>query len=149
MKRFHAFIMLLALGSTAFIGCHPGRSVTKSILGGRTGVGGTVVKTVGTVVGLILLSKLIKSVMKTVLGSKSFANLSQNENFKNNFNENTNLNSFVQNDFLKTALQIVVAQHYQIPLTTVANNYAGLNTVGDLSTFIGENASAEVLTGIK
>ena len=141
--------MLLALGSATFMGCHPGRSVTKSILGGGTGVGGTVVKTVGTVVGLILLSKLIKSVLKTVTGAKAFENLSQNENFKNNFNEDTKLNSFVQNDFLKTALQVVVAQHYQIPLTTVVNNYAGLNTVGDLSTFIGKNASAKVLTEIK
>ena len=83
------------------------------------------------------------------MGSKAFENLSQNENFKNNFNEDTKLNSFVQNDFLKTALQVLVAEHYQIPLTTVVNNYAGLNTVGDLSTFIGKNASAEVLTGIK
>jgi len=149
MKKIHTFIMLVTLGSATFMGCHPGRSVTKSILGGGTGVGGTVVKTVGTVVGLILLSKLIKSVMKTVLGSKSFENLSQNENFKNNFNEDTKLNSFVQNDFLKTALQVLVAEHYQIPLTTVVNNYAGLNTVGDLSTFIGKNASAKVLTGIK
>jgi hypothetical protein len=149
MKRFHAFIMLLALGSATIIGCHPGRSVTKSILGGGTGVGGTVVKTVGTVVGLILLSKLIKSVMKTVVGSRAFESLSQNENFTNNFNEETKINSFAKNDLLKTALQVLVAEHYQIPLTTVTNNFAGLNTVGDLSTFVGENASAKVLTEIK
>jgi hypothetical protein len=149
MKRFHAFILLVALGSATFTGCMPGRNATKGILGGGTGVGGTVVKTVGTVVGVILLSKLIKSVLKTVVGSKAFENLSQDENFKNNFNEDTKLNSFVQNDYLKTALQILVAQHYQIPLTTVVNNYAGLNTVGDLSTFVGKNASAQVLTEIK
>lgn len=149
MKKFQTLIMLVALGSATFMGCNPGRSVTKSILGGGTGVGGTVVKTVGTVVGLILLSKLIKSVLKTVVGTKAFENLSQNENFTNNFNEDTKLNSFAKNDFLKTALQVVVAQHYQIPLTTVVNNYADLNTVGDLSTFVGKNASAQVLTGIK
>jgi hypothetical protein len=149
MKRFHTFAMLLALGCATFTGCMPGRNVTKGILGGGTGVGGTVVKTVGTVVGLILLSKLIKSVMKTVMGSTRFESLSQNENFKNNFNEDTKLNSFVQNDYLKTALQVLVAQHYQIPLTTVVNNYSSLNTVGDLSTFIGKNASAKVLTEIK
>ena len=141
--------MLLALGSATFTGCMPGRNVTKSILGGGTGVGGTVVKTVGTVVGLILLSKLIKSVMKTVTGTKAFEGLADNESFKNNFNENTKLNSFAQNDFLKTALQLVVAQHYQIPLTTVTNNYGSLNTVGDLSTFIGQNGSAKVLNEIK
>lgn len=141
--------MLLALGSASFIGCNSGKNATKSVFGGGTSVGGTVVKTVGTVVGLILLSKIIKSVMKTVLGSSSFESLSQNENFKNNFNEDTKLNSFVQNDFLKTALQVLVAQHYQIPLTTVVNNFSGLNTVGDLSTFIGKNASARVLTEIK
>ena len=149
MKRVHAFIMLLALGSATFTGCMPGRNATKGILGGGTGVGGTVVKTVGTVVGLILLSKLIKSVLKTVTGAKAFESFAQNETFKNNFNEDTKLNSFAQNDLLKTALQAVVARHYQIPLTTVVNNYAGLNTVGDLSTFIGENASAEVLKEIK
>ena len=144
MKRFHAFILLVALGSATFTGCMPGRNVTKG-----TGVGGTVVKTVATVVGVILLSKLIKSVLKTVVGGKAFENLSQNEDFKNNFNEDTKLSSFAQNDYLKTALQILVAQHYQIPLTTVVNNYAGLQTVGDLSTFVGKNASAEVLKEIK
>lgn len=148
MKRFHAFIMLLALGSATFTGCMPGRNATKGILGG-SGVGGTVVKTVGTVVGLILLSKLVKSVLKTVTGSKSFESLSQNDNFKNSFNEDTKLSSFAKNDFLKTALQVLVAGHYEIPLTTVVNNYTSLNTVGDLSTFIGENASAKVLTDIK
>src|SRR3978361_2328302 len=117
MKRFHAFIMLLALGSSTFIGCHPGRSVTKGILGGGTGVGGTVVKTVATVVGLILLSKLIKSVLKTVTGGKAFESFAQNETFKNNFNEDTKLNSFAQNDFMKTALQALLSQHYQIPFT--------------------------------
>ncbi|HUS00190.1 MAG TPA: hypothetical protein VMY77_00600 [Chitinophagaceae bacterium] len=149
MKRFHAFIMLLALTSATFVGCHPGRNVTKGVLGGGTGVGGTVVKTVATVVGLILLSKLIKSVMTTVTGGKAFENLAQDENFKNKFNEDTKLNSFAKNDVLKAALQVLVSQHYQIPLTTVVNNYAGLNTVGDLATFVGQNGSAKVLTGIK
>ncbi|MEO5782954.1 MAG: hypothetical protein ABIQ07_06775 [Ginsengibacter sp.] len=149
MKRFHTFIMLLALGSTTFVGCHPGRSVTKSILGGGSGVGGTVVKTVGTVVGLILLSKLIKSVLKTVTGGKAFESFAQNENFKTNFNEDTKLNSFAKNDFMKTALQVLVAEHYQIPINTVANNYTSLNTVGDLATFIGQNGSAQALTPLK
>src|SRR6478735_3763062 len=126
MKRFHAFILLATLGTATFTGCMPGRNTTKGVLGGGTGLGGTVVKTVATVVGVIVLSKLIKSVLKTVVGSKAFENLSQDENFKNNFNENTKLSSFAQNDYLKTALQILVAQHYQIPLTTVVNNYAGL-----------------------
>lgn len=149
MKRFHAFIMLATLGCATFTGCMPGKSATKTILGGGTGVGGTVVKTVGTVVGLILLSKLLKSVMKTVLGGAAFENLAVNENFKNSFNENTRLNSFVKNDFTKTALQALVAQHYQIPYATVANSFASLNTAGDLATFVGQNASAQVLTEIK
>lgn len=149
MKRFHTFIMLLSLGSTTFMGCNPGRNVTKGVFGGGAGVGGTVVKTVATVVGLILLSKLIKSVMKTVIGSKGFESFSQNENFTKNFNEDTKLNSFAQNDFMKRALQVLVADHYQIPITTVANNYTSLNTVGDLATFIGENGSAKALTELK
>ena len=149
MKRFHTLIMLLALGSTTFVSCNPGKNVTKSILGGGSGVGGTVVKTVATVVGLILLSKLIKSVMKTVVGSKSFEGFAQNQNFTTNFNEDTKLNSFAKNDFMKTALQVLVAEHYQIPVTTVANNYTRLNTVGDLATFIGQNGSARALTPLK
>ena len=59
MKRFHTLIMLLALGSATFVSCNTGKNATKSILGGGSGVGGTVVKTVATVVGLILLSKQI------------------------------------------------------------------------------------------
>ena len=50
---------------------------------------------------------------------------------------------------MKTALQVLVAEHYQIPLATVANNYTMLNTVGDLATFIGKNASAKALVQIK
>jgi hypothetical protein len=148
MKKIKAFIMLLALGSATFMGCHPGRNVTKSVLGG-SGVGGQVVKTVGTVVGLILLSKLIKSVMKTVTGSKAFEGFAQNESFKTNFNEDTQLSSFAQNDFMKTALQVLVAEHYQIPLTTMVNKYSSLQTVGDLATFVGENGSGKVLAEIK
>ena len=149
MKRLFALSMLLSLGSVTFMGCNPGKNISKDILGGGTGVGGTVVKTVGTVVGLILLSKLIKSVLKTVTGTKSFESFASNETFKNNFNEDTKLSSFAQNDFLKTALQLVVAQHYQIPVTTVANNYASMNTVGDLATFIGQNGSAKSLMELK
>jgi len=66
-----------------------------------------------------------------------------------NVNEDTKLNSFANNDFTKTALQLLVADHYQIPLTTVVKNFSSLNTVGDLSTFIGENASAQSLKDIK
>ena len=149
MKRFHTLIMLLALGSATFVSCNTGKNATKSILGGGTGVGGTVVKTVATVVGLILLSKLIKSVMKTVVGSKAFEGFAQNKSFTTNFNEDTKLNSFAKNDFMKTALQVLVAEHYQIPITTVANNYTNLNTVGDLATFIGQNGSAQALTPLK
>ena len=150
MKRFHAFLLLLTFGSTTFISCGSSKNSAKDILGG-TGktIGGTVVKSVATVVGLILLSKLIKSVLGTVTGSKSFESFAVNENFKNNFTEDTPLNSFAQNDLTKTALQFLVAQKYQIPVTTVANNYASLHTVGDLATFIGKNASAQSLTALK
>jgi hypothetical protein len=50
---------------------------------------------------------------------------------------------------MKTALQVLVAEHYKIPLATVVSNYKNLNTAGDLATFIGQNADARVLAGIK
>ncbi len=150
MKKVYTFIMLLTLGSATFVGCSTSRNSTKGVLGGGAGgVTGTVVKTVGTVVGLILLSRLIKSVLKTVGGSTAFDNVSQNTAFMNNFKEDTKLNSFANNNLTKTALQVLVAEHYQIPLTTVANNYTALNTVGDLATFIGKNASVKALNQIK
>jgi len=144
MKRFYTFIMLLSLSSATFVGCSSGRNTTKGILGG-----GTVVKTVATVVGIILLSKLVKSILKTIGGSTAFASLSEDENFMTNFSEDTKLDSFVQNDLMKTALQVLVSEHYQIPFSTVTNNYSNLTTVGDLATFIGKNASAEALLEIK
>ncbi len=151
MKKVYTIIMLISLGSATFVGCSTSKNSTKGgVLGGAAGgVTGTVVKTVGTVVGLILLSKLIKSVLKTVGGSTAFENVSQNTAFMSNFNEDTKLNSFAQNPLLKTALQVLVAEQYQIPLTTVANSYTSLNTVGDLATFIGKNASAKALVQIK
>ncbi len=143
MKRFYTLIMLLSLSSATFMGCSSGRKA------GKGTIGGTVVKTVATVVGLILLSKLIKSVLKTVIGSKSFTGLSADQGFMDNITEDTKLNTFVQNDVMKSALQVLLAEHYQIPFTTVANNYNSLNTVGDLATFIGKNASAKALLEIK
>ena len=142
MKRFYTIIMLLSLGSATFVGCGSGRNITK-------GVGGTVVKTVATVVGIILLSKLVKSILKTIGGSSAFASLSEDKNFMTSFNENTKLSSFAQDDLMKTALQVLVAEHYEIPLSTVTNNYNNLTTAGDLATFIGENASAKALLEIK
>ena len=100
-------------------------------------------------VGIILLSKLVKSILKSIRGSASFASLSEDKNFMTNFNEDTKLDSFVQNDLMKTALQVLVSEHYQIPFSTVTNNYSNLTTVGDLATFIGKNASAKALLEIK
>ncbi len=148
MKKLFTYTMLIAVGSASIISCGAGRNANKGILGG-TNVGGTVVKTVATVVGLILLSKLQKSVLNTIGGSSSFASLSQNQQFTSSFNENTPLNSIAQNDFMKVALQVLVAEKYKIPLTTVVNNYSNLRTAGDLATFIGQNADAKVLNSIK
>ncbi len=143
MKRFYTLVMFLSLSSATFIGCSSGRNTTKGILGG------TVVKTVATVVGIILLSKLVKSILKTLGGSTAFTSLSADKNFMTNLNEDTKLDSFAQNDLMKTALQAVVSQHYQIPFSTVTNNYNNLTTVGDLATFIGKNASAKALLEVK
>ena len=151
MKKIYTIIMLLSFGSATFVSCSSSKKTNKGgILGGDAGtVTGSVVKTVGTVIGLILLSKLIKSVLNTVGGSKAFEDVAVNKTFMSNFNENTKLNSFANNSLTKTALQVLVAEHYQIPLTTVANTYTNLNTVGDLATFIGKNASAKALAPIK
>lgn len=146
MKKIFTYIMLLSFGSATMISC--GTSKSKGILGG-SGVGGTVVKTVATVVGLILLSKLLKSVLNTVGNSTSFASLSQDQSFQENFNEFTPLASIANNDFSKTALQVLVAEKYKIPLTTVMSNYGGMKTAGDLATFIGKNADAKILEKIK
>lgn len=148
MKKISTLIILIAFGSITFTSCGSSKNSTKGILGG-SGIGGTVAKTVATAVGIILLSKIIKSVMGTIGGSTAFSSLSQNQNFSSGFNEDTKLNSFAKNDLLRTALQVIVSEHYQIPLTTVANNYSNLVTVGDLATFIGKNASAAALTKLK
>lgn len=148
MKKIFTYIMLLSLSSATIASCGSNKNVTKGVLGG-TNIGGTVVKTVATVVGLILLSKLLKSVLNTVGGSTAFAGLSNNQQFTANFNEDTKLSSFAQNDLMKMALQVLVAERYKIPLVTVANNYNSLNTAGDLATFIGKNADAKILTQIK
>jgi hypothetical protein len=148
MKKFFTYLMLLSLPMATLISCGSSRKSNKGILGG-TNTGGTIVKTVATVVGVILLSKLLNSVLKTVGGSSSFANLSQDPSFMSGFNENTPLSSIAQNDLMKTALQVIVAERYKIPFATVMNNYSSLNTAGDLATFIGKNADAKILESIK
>lgn len=148
MKKLFTYLMLLSFGGAVLASCNAGRNANKGILGGAN-VGGTVVKTVATVVGLILLSKLLKSVLNTVGGSTAFASLSQNPQFATSFSEDTKLSSVAQNDLMKIALQVLVAEKYKIPLTTVVNNYSSLNTAGDLATFIGKNADAKILAQIK
>ncbi|RYF82041.1 MAG: hypothetical protein EOO03_16250 [Chitinophagaceae bacterium] len=143
MKKLFTYIMLLSFGSATFLSCGISKKSNKGVLGG------TVVKTVATVVGLILLSKLLKSVLNTVGGSSSFASLTQNPSFMAGFNENTPLSSIAQNDVMKAALQVLVSQQYKIPFSKVSSNYNSLATAGDLATFIGQNADATVLEKIK
>ena len=148
MKKIFTYVVLLSFGSASIMSCGSSNKSTKGILGG-TNVGGTVVKSVATVVGLILLSKLLKSVLSTVTKSTAFTGLSSDPNFTSTFNENTKLNAIAKNDLMKTALQVLVAERYKIPLQTVTKNYNSLTTAGDLATFIGQNADAKILEGIK
>ena len=148
MKRMYTFLLLLSLGAITFTSCSTSKA-SKGVFGNGPSVGGTVVKSVATVVGLIVLSKLIKSVLGSVTKSTAFASLANDPSFKSNFNENTKISSFAKGDLLKTALQVIIAEHYQIPLTKVTNNFSSLNTVADLATFVGQNGSAQVLQGIK
>jgi hypothetical protein len=148
MKKFFTYVMLLSLGSAGLMSCSSSKKSNKGILGG-TNVSGTVVKTVATVVGLILLSKLLKSVLGTIGNSTAFASINQDQQFKSSFNEHTKLSTIAQNDLMKTALQVIVAERYKIPLATVAKNYSNLTTAGDLATFIGQHADARILATIK
>ncbi len=141
--------MLLSFATLSFVGCGTSRKSSKDSMGDAEATTGKVVKTVATVVGVILLAKLIKSVLGTVSGTSIFGNTTKAENFAASFNEDTKINSFVKNDLLKAGLQALVAEHYKIPLTTVANSYSSLITVGDLATFIGKHADAKVLREIK
>jgi hypothetical protein len=148
MKRLFGYLLLLSFSSASIISCGTSKKSNKGILGG-TNVGGTVVKTVATFVGLILLTKLLNSVLKTVGGSNSFASLSQDKSFMSSFNENTPLTSIAQNDISNMALQVLVAEQYKTPLSTVLSNYNSMKTAGDLATFVGKNADVKILEKIK
>lgn len=148
MKKLSIYCMLLAMGSVTFMGCSSSKNSAKGGILGDAAIGKTAVKTVATIVGVILLSKLLKSVLNTVGGSSVFGK-AKKQGFLANFNEDTKLNSFANNDLMKTALQVVVAEQYKIPLATVANNFNSFLTAGDLATFIGKNADAKVLLQIK
>ena len=150
MKKVLTYIVLLSFSSATFVSCGTSKkSSTGGVLGGDNNTTGTIVKAVATVVGLILLSRLLKSVLGTLGSSQTFAGLSQNQQFATSFNEDTKLSSIAKNDLMKTALQVLIAERYKIPFATVATNYNSLHTAGDLATFIGKNADAQVLAKIK
>ena len=150
MKKLGVYTILLAMGSVTFAGCSSSKKSTKgAVLGGDSSIATTAIKTVATIVGVILLSKLLKSVLNTVGGSSVFGNTTQQKGLLANFNENTKLSAIANNDLMKSALQALVSVHYKIPLTTVTKNFSSLVTAGDLATFIGKNADAKVLMGIK
>ena len=144
MKRFFGFLVLAAMTIGTVQSCRSGRNST-SILGKGSGIGSTVM----TVVGAIVLAKIVQAVLKTISTSASFSSFGNEKTLQQNFNENTPLSSLAQNELMKTALQMLVAERFQIPLKTVAGNYSSFNTVGDLSTFIGKNASVPVLNELK
>ena len=150
MKKLGIYSVLLAMGSVTFAGCNSSRKSTKGgVLGGDGSITTTAIKTVATIVGVILLSKLLKSVLNTVGGSSVFGNATQQKGFLANFNENTKLSAIANNDLMMSALQALVSVHYKIPIATVTKNFSSLVTAGDLATFIGQNADAKVLMGIK
>jgi hypothetical protein len=148
MKKLGIYSMLLAIGSVTFVGCSSAKKSQGGILG-DTSIGSTAVKTVATIVGLILLSKLLKSVLNTVGGSSVLGTTAQQNGLLASLNENTKLSAIANNDLMRTALQVLVAEQYKIPLMTVTKNFNGLTTAGDLATFIGKNADAKVLLQIK
>lgn len=148
MKKTGTYIMLLTLASVTFVSCGSSRNSAKSRRA-EPAIGTTVIKTVATAVGVILLAKLIKSVLNTIGGSTVFGGTTQKQSFMANFNEDTKLSSFANNDLMKAALQVLVADQYKIRLATVAQNYSSFNTAGDLATFIGKNADAKILMQIK
>lgn len=148
MKRFYSGYLLLALSGVIMLpACRSSKASKGGILEG-TNMTGTITKTVMTVIGAILLSKILNGVLKQTQANAAFANLSDNQVFKN-VNEDTKLNSFASNDVLKTALQLLVADKFKIPVNKVANNYGNMSTLGDLATFIGQNAPADVLMQFK
>ena len=150
MKKLAIYSMLLAMGTITFAGCSGSKKSTKGgVIGGDSSVAITAIKTVATIVGVILLSKLLKSVLNTVGGSSVFGNTTQQKGLLANFNENTKLSAIANNDLMKSALQALVSVHYKIPLATVTKNFNSLVTAGDLATFIGQNADAKVLMGVK
>ncbi|MFZ1528429.1 MAG: hypothetical protein WAT19_06760 [Ferruginibacter sp.] len=144
MKRFFGYLLLASLALTTVISCRSSKNST-GILGKGSGIGSTVM----TVVGAIVLAKIVQAVLKTVSSSASFNSFSGDKKPFENFDENTKLSSLAQNDLMKTALQVLVAERFQIPLKTVVSNYSNFNTLGDLSTFIGKNANASVLSEFK
>ena len=145
MKKASGYLLILTFAAFSFAGC--ARKTSTGILGG--GTTGAITKTVVTVVGAILLAKLVQSLLKNVLGNASFASFSQDKSLVNSIDENTPLNKIAGNEILASALQLLVAQKYQIPFNKVSNSYSSFNTVGDLATFIGQNGSAESLSQLK
>lgn len=143
-------MVLVAFGSLSIIGCGASKKSNKGIFGGSgTSIGGEVAKTVVTVVGLILLTKLIKSVLGGISGSTAFTSLAQDNNFKSSFNEDTKISSFAQSNLMRKALQVVLSEKFEIPLATMNQKFQSLQTVGQLAIFVGENASAKSLQGVK
>ena len=121
MKKLGIYSMLLAMSSVTFLGCSSSKNSAKGgVLGGDAAIGKTAVKTVATIVGVILLTKLLKSVLNTVGGSSVFGSAAKKQEFLANFNEDTKINSFANNDLMKTALQVVVAEQYKQLLPLLA-----------------------------
>lgn len=148
MKKFFGYLMAVSIIGTSIVGCASNKNSTKGgILG--SGTTGTVTKTVMTVVGAIVLMKIINSVMKKVQGNTAFASLNQGQGFTQNFNENTSIAPLKNNELMQTALQALVSSQYKIPFNTVSNGFSSMNTLGDLGTFIGQNAPASVLEQFK
>ncbi|MEQ1553520.1 MAG: hypothetical protein ABL929_05040 [Ferruginibacter sp.] len=110
-----------------------------------------------TVVTTNSCSNVISSISKAVLtkiGNSLIGNVGdmlQNSgvgNLASRLNLDSKVGSIIKNPILAIAFKGLIANKYQIPLNKIESAYSSFSTLKSVATFIGNNASKEVIDSL-
>ena len=126
MKKIFILAFISVFGMATLTSCANSQNSTSS--------GGTVLGNIASSLIAILASLLQQTGNGTAAANLSMA---------------TKVNSVIKGDQMVSSFKNLLSSTYKIPMETVNKAYAGFSNLTSVATFIVENASPAILTGVK
>ncbi len=102
-------------------------------------------KSTTSAVSDVLQSKVSASLVSSMTPMLLQAGLG---NLAGNLNLGTQLNTIIKDAQMVSTFKNLIATKYQIPLDKIEKSYSGFNTLNNVVSFIGTNASSSILSAL-